>query len=73
MITKGVTLISFLLLHLIAVISSLSFPSSLHILIMLSAPTAKVGKTSLIMSLVGEEFPEEVSVSTAIHHHYVFA
>lgn len=23
-------------------------------------PTAKVGKTSLIMSLVGEEFPEEV-------------
>lgn len=24
-------------------------------------PTAKVGKTSLIMSLVGEEFPEEVS------------
>lgn len=27
---------------------------------MLSPPTAKVGKTSLIMSLVGEEFPEEV-------------
>uniref|UniRef100_A0A3P9HLT7 Mitochondrial Rho GTPase n=1 Tax=Oryzias latipes TaxID=8090 RepID=A0A3P9HLT7_ORYLA len=25
-----------------------------------SVPTAKVGKTSLIMSLVGEEFPEEV-------------
>lgn len=25
--------------------------------------TAQVGKTSLIMSLVGEEFPEEVSVT----------
>lgn len=24
-------------------------------------PLAKVGKTSLIMSLVGEEFPEEVT------------
>lgn len=29
-------------------------------------PTAKVGKTSLIMSLVGEEFPEEVCVITAV-------
>lgn len=35
---------------------------------MSSPPLAKVGKTSLIMSLVGEEFPEEVSVNTAIHH-----
>lgn len=29
-------------------------------------PTAKVGKTSLIMSLVGEEFPEEVCAITAV-------
>lgn len=33
---------------------------------MLSPPTAKVGKTSLIMSLVGEEFPEEVSARATI-------
>uniref|UniRef100_A0A4W6G0N2 Mitochondrial Rho GTPase 2 n=1 Tax=Lates calcarifer TaxID=8187 RepID=A0A4W6G0N2_LATCA len=31
-----------------------------HTLFILSLLTAKVGKTSLIMSLVGEEFPEEV-------------
>jgi len=35
-----------------------SFPGSSSLFVSLSA--AKVGKTSLIMSLVGEEFPEEV-------------
>lgn len=31
----------------------------------MTSPTAKVGKTSLIMSLVGEEFPEEVGILAA--------
>lgn len=39
---------------------------------MLCPPTAKVGKTSLIMSLVGEEFPEEVSVITDVTDGYYF-
>lgn len=34
---------------------------------LLASPTAKVGKTSLIMSLVGEEFPEEVGIVAATH------
>uniref|UniRef100_A0A3Q1GJJ1 Mitochondrial Rho GTPase n=1 Tax=Acanthochromis polyacanthus TaxID=80966 RepID=A0A3Q1GJJ1_9TELE len=33
---------------------------SLSLVFIYSSPTAKVGKTSLIMSLVGEEFPEQV-------------
>lgn len=44
-----------------------SFSAAPLNLFMLSPPIAKVGKTSLIMSLVGEEFPEEVSVITVIH------
>ena len=41
--------------------------AALDILFILSLFTAKVGKTSLIMSLVGEEFPEEVSVHAAVY------
>uniref|UniRef100_A0A672JW02 Uncharacterized protein n=1 Tax=Sinocyclocheilus grahami TaxID=75366 RepID=A0A672JW02_SINGR len=33
---------------------------------MLCFPVAKVGKTSLIMSLVGEEFPQQVSLPMSL-------
>lgn len=42
-------------------IKSLSFYFNIYL-----CPIAKVGKTSLIMSLVGEEFPEEVRAITAV-------
>lgn len=46
----------------------LTFPTASRLFPrLLTSPTAKVGKTSLIMSLVGEEFPEEVGIVAATH------